>query len=99
MSASYYKVKNEMGVRNYFNWHFQGIAKYISDVKNSATTSRRTRFLQHTRDLIIEPLDIYVQIGGRSGHVSDNLKNFYSLDQNWGTQNVATNYSWDVYFL
>lgn len=48
------------GCKKYFNWQFHGIEKYISDVKNRATAPRGTRFLHNTRDLIIEPLDIYV---------------------------------------
>ncbi|MGW7776821.1 hypothetical protein ACWEWB_08290 [Staphylococcus xylosus] len=47
------------GCKKYFNWHFQGIAKYIIDAKNRATASKGTRFLHNTRDLIVEPLDIY----------------------------------------
>ena len=84
------------GCKKYFNWHFQGIAKYIIDAKNRATAPKGTRFLHNTRDLIVEPLDIYAQIGGRRDHVSGNSEIFYSLDQNRGTQNVATNYSWNV---
>ncbi|WP_176727895.1 hypothetical protein [Staphylococcus xylosus] len=39
-----------MDVKNYFNWQFHGIEKYISDVKNSATVPRGTRFFtQYTR--------------------------------------------------
>ena len=59
MLAFYYEEKWN-GCKKYFNWQFQGIEKYISDVKNSATAPRGIMFLHHTRDLIIEPLDIYV---------------------------------------
>ena len=77
--------------KKYFNWHFQGDAKDIINAKNRATAPKGTKFLPNTLDLVVQPLDICVWVGGQYGHVSigleGNLETFYSLDQNWGTWN------------